>query len=376
MYIEIRGAEFANKGAELMLRAVMAQVHARMPAAKIVLAPSDRLPYEQRARLGAYQKLAFSRLGTPTSDRLGRLMPRKFRRYYGLVMPSEIEVLLDASGFAYGDQWGAKPTITTSRVFAHSKMLGSRIIMLPQAFGPFTSASIRDAVKRVVNHVDLMFPRDDASYEHLVSVVGARPNIVKAPDFTNLIEGTVPATNELDSWACIIPNARMVEKAAADRRARYLPFLKAAVQSVIQHGGRPFILLHAEQDYELATKLADAFDIEIPIVAEMDPLRMKGLIGRSGLVISSRFHGLVSALSQGVPALSAGWSHKYEMLFRDYGFPEGIIDVLAEPAEIEAKVGHLIEQAAAIRTHLSAAALAEKERSRAMWEKVFQCVGA
>jgi colanic acid/amylovoran biosynthesis protein len=73
-------------------------------------------------------------------------------------------------------------------------------------------------------------------------------------------------------------------------------------------------------DLALARRIRDEISSSgVTLVQEEDPVALKRVIARSWMLVGSRYHSLVAAFSAQVPALALGWSHKYEMLFRDFG---------------------------------------------------------
>jgi len=111
-------------------------------------------------------------------------------------------------------------------------------------------------------------------------------------------------------------------------------------------------------------------------VQEADPVEIKRLLGRSRLVIGSRFHALVSALSQGVPCIATSWSHKYEMLFKDYACEEMVLPVPSTVDQIRTCVDQAI---GAARPDLVARIKQSAERLvhqvHGMWERVDRELG-
>lgn len=342
MVVEICKVGFLNKGAELMLYAILHKLREVHPDAILVMAPNintDVSPYVKRAALGFLQKAWLWHHGIQWGN-LASLVPRKIREMYGVVLDREVDVVLDAAGFAYSDQFGADRSIELAKSCKRWKKNGTRVILLPQAMGPFSTRKITDAIKVVADCADLIFPRDRISYEHLVSVTGERPNIRIAPDFTNLIEGTLPETFDVkNNRFCLVPNYRMIDMTPKKVSEAYLPFMIKCAKYLLEENLKPFILVHeGKNDLILAEQICDAVNGRIPIVEEAHPLKIKGILGACDCTIGSRFHGLVSALSQGVPSLATSWSHKYKMLFEDYNFPEGLVDITLSEEELRQKI--------------------------------------
>lgn len=377
MIIEIRQAGFVNKGAELMLHAVVQKVRERYPDAKLTMAPvygGSEDTFEKMRSLNLYPKVWLWRKGIDFGQLADYIPKNKLFKRYGLIFTSEIDIVIDAAGFSYSDQWGADSSRELSRSSTKWKKNGTKLIMLPQAFGPFNSDDISKYVKKWIENADLIFAREADSYEHLTQLVDKQDKIKLFPDFTNLVKGTLPEEyNATDKRIALVPNYRMIDMAAKEESEAYLPFMIRCAQYLVQQGEKPFILVHeGVNDQMLAEKISEAVD-GIPIVIEANPLHIKGILGTCDATIGSRFHGLVSALSQGVPSLATGWSHKYLKLFQDYDFENGIINVLDSDEILEDKIDLLIksENSESLRKKLELKSNELKKLSEDMWELVF-----
>jgi len=107
MFIELRGVEFVNKGAELMLHAIIQHLSNELDHVEFVMETSHRSPKEKLAELGIWQKAKLQKKGVELTP-FYSLLPKSVLRKKNLVLDKEIHAVLDASGFAYGDKWGAK----------------------------------------------------------------------------------------------------------------------------------------------------------------------------------------------------------------------------------------------------------------------------
>lgn len=337
MTIEVTGVNTHNKGAELMLLAIR-QHFDGWPDVSLAV---DRAfgSYQDRAQYRLLQKIQIPRFGRAWLA--AALMPAPFRRAYGLVTEQDIDAVLDASGFAFGDQHPVDRATAFATRLERARKQNNPIVLLPQAFGPFKKQGSRDAFKRIVAAADLVFARDDVSLEAATEAVGSglSSKIIQAPDFTNLVKSVPLNGSRREGRACIVPNQRMIEKATSSKSAdAYLPFLQACIESAEHHGLQPTLLVHGNDDSELAVALSEQLGHALPTIHERDPLAIRSILGACDLVIGSRFHALVSALSQGVPAIGTSWSHKYEMLFDEYGCAEMLLSVTADREEIDACV--------------------------------------
>lgn len=373
-FIEIKGIGIPNKGAELMLLAILEKVGEAFPKHYFCSEPASE--FYPRARYGLFQRTGFVfRNYYIEWSPFARLVPSRIRDRYGLVTEDQVDVIVDASGFAYGDQWGAaKARARLGKRIRKWKKQGKKIVLLPQAFGPFADKDIRLEMTSILEYADLVFARDKQSLSYLDELLPGKALL--SPDFTNLVVAR-PVPDRYKQYAgrpCLIPNHKMITMVKGNQG--YAKSMANCLELMQEAGEEPFVLIHeGEDDIRLGEEIAGHLRRKVDILIPDDALTIKAIIGQCSFVVSSRFHGLVSALSQGIPVVATGWSHKYAELLNDYDMEEflyknnGSSSMLAMVKRL--MIAGEIEKA---KMHVENKVGIEKSKSIDMWAKVVEII--
>ena len=368
--VEIKGIGFPNKGAELMLVAIQQAFEAGGVNARFAMIPNGDYDYRSTYRL--YQITSVIRKGIDVG-KIFNFLPNTLLAPFGMVRPRDVDVVIDASGFAYGDQWGGRKARNRLGHIAKLRKDGVKVILMPQALGPFDDADTRAAVKVILDNANLVYARDRDSLAYAKQISDAS-NIRLSADITNQIYGEPFAKfDPVQHQVCFIPNSKMLEK--TDLGQTYVDLMVSMVKHAQQQNCKPYFLIHeGEADRQVARDILSRLDATIPVLEHIHPLKIKWIIGQSKVVISSRFHGLVSALSQGVPVIATGWSHKYQRLLEGFGCEQALMEVNEDASASIERLSQLTaydDMYINERNDLLARAQQLKLEVKAMWQDVF-----
>jgi len=382
--IEITGIGFPNKGAELMFAAVSERFkELGLESANDFACCTTDVSFQSVGNITSYgvkviphvpmvpRKLKFKVI---------ELIPGKILDKLGLAKKSEVKHIIDASGFAYSDQWGASGL---EKVYAHYmrvKENGGKIIFLPQAFGPFEKPDVIEWVGKIVNLADLIYAREEVSYGFLESLIKDKKKLLCSTDFTNLVEGYQRKSDKkYNNQFVIVPNSRVLDKGSKKISDNYVALLVKLVEEVERHGRQVVFLNHEGcKDLALINDVIRLLGNDYEILNESDPLRIKGLLGAFEAGFSSRYHGVVSLLSQGVPALCVGWSHKYKELYKDYEASDLLLDQLASDdlQSLSLVVEKLFLNIQDTRKNLNSQSEKLKKNTEQLWENVSKTIAS
>lgn len=383
MIAEVHGAGFQNKGAELMLRAVLHELTNRVPDFEGAVDPLMG-PYKRRAQAGLLQVIPPRYYRGIRSMRVffllqrvgSRLVPAWTRRY-GCVRAHETGALLDLSGFAFSDQWGGMAIRNARRlgqIASWYRRRGKPVILMPQAFGPFESKDVRDAFRRLSENVDLMIARDGRSFAMAKEVADRSVRLLQAPDCALFFAQREPlSASEADQQIAVVPNCRMLDKGTSPSEL-YVDRLCEVARYAAQEGYKILVVVHSDEegDRALAQRILSAIPpgmgtIEVPRDSETSIQTLR----RSLVVVGSRYHALVASLANHVPAICLGWSHKYNELYGDLGVKDLVLN--PEDADgLSAVLAGLLNREAnnQLRGRVHEALSMLRPAHEAMWDEV------
>jgi len=367
MIIEIRGAQLVNKGAELMLLSVMKELSNRLEGdVKFVVQPNKSMPFKKRVSMGLLAIPRYRKYGI-NWGRIFDLLPAYVRNELGIIKENELHAVIDVSGFRYGDYWGLLNMIggLTSHIKRWNRK-GIKVLILPQAFGPFSEFGMEFQAKKMLKHADFIAARDEQSYSYLNSIPTnfEKKKLYKYPDFTPSIK--VNSINkEYAGYIFIIPNTKMrVNENYSKYLVKIIHYLEKTNQKFA------FLIHSGKGDYKIAKNAVEQSEVDVEIIWFDSPFEIKRIIKGAKVIITSRFHGLVNGLSQGVPSISTSWSHKYEMFLKDYDFEIGLIDSLEDIGPTKNSLEFILNNYDEIRAELSNRVKLQEKAIDDMWDKI------
>lgn len=329
IYIDNFG--FQNKGDQLMIQSVLEQVRSRYPEAQVLLRKTAFLedpiyciknhiyPLKPKNTWSKYSKLYYWLVKLLLGERW-------------LTTPNQVDLILDCRGYHIADAWIKDDSYCQflEDYYSRFNKKNRKLVMLPQSFGPFAKEQSRKAMQIVYEQAEMIYAREQQSYDYLRELFPDSPKLRIAPDFTCLCRPSEKLSVQLPpkGYVIVIPNARMVDKTDNSVSSGYLGFLQTIVSFLTQSGEKVCFLNHeGEGDEKLMKEVNKHLEHPIPIYTGWRGAEAKALIRDAKLLITARYHGAVSGLTQGVPTLCTSWSHKYAELLKEFGCERNVLAV-------------------------------------------------
>lgn len=302
--------------------------------------------------------------GRPRSLLRERVLPRYGMQEYF----SGFDLVWDTrSGDSFADIYGLGRHMTMSMVHEMACQAGAAAMMAPQTIGPFTTRRGRLLARRTLTRSALVIARDPHSTQ-AAAQLGREPELTTA-DLAFAIDRPAPGPRRdvLLNVSGLLWHENPHVSASGYRRV-----VRETLERLRAEGRDVALLAHVletpnpDNDVPAVRALADEVGGDPEIIVPTDLDEARSAIAGAQVLIGSRMHACLNALSVGVPAIPLAYSRKFAPLLHSVGWTAGFDlrsdDLESLPAEIVSqvgKIGTLEADAAAARGRSSLDALVD-----------------
>ena len=258
--------------------------------------------------------------------------------------------------------------------FGVVRRLGLPFVLLTQSMGPFRKPHVRRAVRQVVDDARLVLLRDEASRRNVESLgaddgrvrVGADLAFALAEPKT--LHAAQKATwSERPRVAVSVREWPYFETVSVEEGMdHYRASVAATVEHLVRDHDAEVVFVSTCQGnpayrYDDAVVAADIVatlpeDVRLRVSVDADyhrPEEMLDLLGGFDLVLATRMHVAILALSAGVPVLPIAYEFKTQALFDRLGLGEWVQDIeRVRPNTLSSVADQFIENLPALRADL------------------------
>jgi colanic acid/amylovoran biosynthesis protein len=389
----VGGALSANKGAAAMVETVMARLPAEMGECRFSLlttypdADTPKVPLGTAVDVVGLQPLRLALVEFPVAmlARVARLLriPLGWVRARGCRAMLDSDVVVDVAGISFADGRGVPILFYNALMTGVPLLLGVPTVKAAQALGPFTSPVNKTLSKLVLPRLSAICARGAKTREHLNSLGLTRVHDVadlafsldEAVDLPGEVATRVDALT--DGFIVVMPSA-VVKGIFESRSGNYVAAMGALIRDLRNRTGLGVVIAphsyragHGEGRMndgpvcrEVAAVVADDPGVVL-VDADLTAGELRKIIGLGRVLVTSRFHAMISGLCTATPTVVVGWSHKYREVLSDFGLVDFGMDstALSSPSDIVERVADAIDNRNIYVGRIESSLPAVRERS-------------
>ncbi len=329
-----------------------------------------QVDYSQETRYpNDFVNVGYKALAKPWSD-LHRTMAR-------------CDIVFDiGSGDSFSDlyAWGRYGMMLLSKVIAVGR--GAPLVLSPQTIGPFTSGKARLAARGVLRLARHIFARDETSYRLLGEMgLGAKSSLTTDVAFAlpydrpadkdgrNLASGRIKVGLNVSA----LMYRRDLAEAAGDKIKLTVDYPVLIDALLARLTADPRIELHFvphvlasnlphEDDYAASEALRERYPQIILPPRFAGPSQAKTYIANLDLLMGSRMHATIAAISSDTAVVPLGYSRKFNGLFDSLGYGWNVDMTSATNEAALATVERALADLPAVRSDAIAANAEARQR--------------
>ncbi|MEY3557444.1 MAG: hypothetical protein RL374_150 [Actinomycetota bacterium] len=404
--IAIIGAALsANKGAAAMVESVMARLPNEMGECHFDIlttypeADASRVPARVDAAVVGLQPLRLALVEFPIACLA--LVMRKLRiplfwvRSRGCRSMLDSAVVVDVAGISFADGRGFAIVIYNALMTGMPLLLGVPTVKAAQALGPFQSFPNKWLAPLVLRRVKTVCARGARTRDHLDSLGGI--NSIDVADLAFSLDEAVSFPEDVSSalgtidkdFIVVMPSA-VVRGIFESNGGNYVAAMAALVVDIRHKTGRSVVIApHSYRaglpegrmnDGPVCREVAEACSGDAQVLGldfDLTAGELRHLVAHSSVLVTSRFHAMISGLATSTPTVVVGWSHKYKEVLDDFGFSNLGLDssALNKPSEIADIVSKVLTSKSEISQQISVALPAVKVRSLRNFSAIAEAAG-
>lgn len=228
-----------------------------------------------------------------------------------------------------------------------------KLIIFPQTIGPFRTAVGRFLSRIILKKADIVYIRENESFNHVSELCGKLPHFRKAHDMAFLMK---PEKVDIPAFNAFVRNSFTVginvsgflyanaigKEIVLGSNVDYTMVTDIIIKTILSFDKKVkivFVPHVGAEDYPLSLKITEnlAQSISRDRIFIIDNTysapQLKHMIGKLDFFTGARMHSCIAAFSMGVPTVPQAYSYKFKGITEKIGLDQYVIDLKKDSKE-------------------------------------------